>query len=529
MSEVLTEVTFAQVMNWDRDTSRKNFANPVLRPLIDEAIRRHNEGVSSSVEETNKTIAEAQSARVAQDIEDAEKAQADRLVLQAEVTRQVNLTPDQRVAEYAAEKLKKLEEEREEGRARVAREREAARWNALRPEQQQAELDAEAAAIKAAEEKAETDRIAVEQADTAKSVAEKEEADKVAAEKAEADKKALEEQIRLAAEAAKAAPAGKKKFVIDFQAKDDAGNPIGRRTHLEAESQEELNSKWEKSYTEAVKYAERMKKRAEATPTPAPVEKVIPVLTDVQRAELEKEAVESKDTTKADLAKVKLNLDDANKDRKVAQERTEYERQQKESGSFIAAHPEFFPCEANAKVLADQMKGKYWTADNLEIAYAEVESKLASRPETNTSTEPTDAEVAEAVAAAQAEEARVQAIQAAEEQARKDAEIAKKLEQEQVAQSAAAAASVVVTTPVVTPTPAGTPLTAPNALVTERKLPVGGIEPGALHGARPTTSGSKTPTLTKQDIARMPREEYGKRMKDPNFVRMINALFAPKP
>src|ERR1700677_3044454 len=160
MSEVLTEVTFAQIMNWDRDTSRKNFANPVLRPLIDEAIRRHNEGVTSSVEETNKTIAEAQVARVAREQADAEQSEADRLVLQAEVTRIANLTPDQRVAEMAAKELKKREDERLELSAQVAREREAARWAKLRPEQQQAESDAEAAALKAEEEKIEADRIA---------------------------------------------------------------------------------------------------------------------------------------------------------------------------------------------------------------------------------------------------------------------------------------------------------------------------------------------------------------------------------
>src|ERR1700677_4107455 len=144
--ETSAEITFASIMSWDRDTSRKNFANPTLRPLIDEVIRRHNEAVTTGVEESNKSIAESQSSRVAQEIADGEKAQAERLVLQAEVTRQANLTSDERVAEYAAEKLKKLDGEREEGRARVAREREAARWASLRPEQQRAEIEAQAKA-----------------------------------------------------------------------------------------------------------------------------------------------------------------------------------------------------------------------------------------------------------------------------------------------------------------------------------------------------------------------------------------------
>ena len=45
-------------------------------------------------------------------------------------------------AEIAAKELKKREDERTELAANVAREREAARWNALRPEQQQAEIEA---------------------------------------------------------------------------------------------------------------------------------------------------------------------------------------------------------------------------------------------------------------------------------------------------------------------------------------------------------------------------------------------------
>ena len=525
--ETSAEITFASIMSWDRDTSRKNFANPTLRPLIDEVIRRHNEAVTTGVEESNKSIAESQSSRVAQEIADGEKAQAERLVLQAEVTRQANLTPDERVAEYAAEKLKKLDGEREEGRARVAREREAARWASLRPEQQRAEIEAQAEAERVAEEKAQADRIAAEQADAAKVAADKEAADKIASDKLVAEKD-LEEKVRLAAEAAKVT-SGKKKFVRDYQVKDETGNPIGRRTHLEADTPEEMFEKMEKAHVEAVKYAERMKKRSEATPTVARTQEAIPVLTEAQLQEIQKN-LDSKNEIEQAKAKAALELNDIRKNQVESRAKAEYEESQRQSKLFIEAHPEFYTCQANADMIRDFLvtKGWAWTAGNLEIAYANLETNLAQKPGVNTPDAVSDAEVAAAVAEAQAEEARVQAIQAAEEKVRQDAEVAKKLAQEQAAQSAAAAASVAPTTPVAVTIPVETSPVPPNAPIVERKLPAGGLEPGALHGARPTSSSTKAPGLTKQDIGRMSREEYGKRMKDPNFVKLVNALFAPK-
>lgn len=520
--DTVIDFTYADIKRWDRLTTRKNFADPAMRPLIDEIIRRHNEGDAAQVEAYNAAAQEATTARLNREQEEQAKAKELRDAAQAEITRFANLTPDQRAEELAQKQKKDEEEAKEVYLAQVAKEREAARLSLLTPEQRRQEiedaqvLEAQVEAERVAEEarKAEAEANKVRAAET--------EAAKIAAEQAEVARKEAEEKAK-----AVEAPKPKQKIIVDYQAEDDHGNPIGRRTHLEAETNEEMIEKMKVAHINAMKFAERMKKRAEAQPTTVKAEKVIPVLTEAQRAEIQKD-LESKDATKVDLARIKLEQDEINRDRKVQAELAERTRQAQESNSFITNNPSFYPCQANADVLSAYiLKHKLeWNASNLEIALDAEEAKLAPRPQANPVVEepkaPTAAQVAEA------EAAKIQAEREAQIEAEVQARLAKIEQEKATANPVTPPASVVDTTPVVSPTSDETVPTAANPPVVPRKLPTGGLEPGALHGGRPQSVGSKAPVLTKQDIAKMSREEYRKRMKNPEFQRQVEALFRQK-
>jgi hypothetical protein len=208
----------------------------------------------------------------------------------------------------------------------------------------------------------------------------KAEADKIAAEaeaarlKAEAEAKAVKdaEDARIAAEAAKP-----KKFVFEFQAKDDEGNPIGRPTHLEAPTQEELNDKIKTSYENAVRALTRYKKQKEQlTFKKEEVKKGPSVEEQVEAAK----DLEDKDPVKKVAAIRKItNADEVDKERIALAAEKESTRQAKESYDFLKAHlTDFNRCEANVKVLAEYLQANNleWTVNNLEVAFVEEQSRL---------------------------------------------------------------------------------------------------------------------------------------------------------
>ncbi len=534
-----SELTFETIMKWSASEMRAERKTRAAE--IDEVIRKRSEDTAAKISEQTDRMNAVEQAREARkkEIQDArEKAQKDREV---EMVRLSRLTPEERLAEANALTAKQEEEAKAEQAAQIAREKDEAYLKSLRPEEHAAEIarrekessDKEASETLAAEEAA---KLAAQKEIDDKAAADKTEADRLVAEEAakaanELEAKQLEEKARIAAEEA-AKP--KQKIVMDFQAKDENGNPIGRRTHLEADTHEEMNEKLRTAYENAVRYAERMKKRVAASSEP-PVEVKIPIaLTDEQRAEIEKD-LESKDEAKVTLAQIKIEKDDLNRAKRDDWLKAENTRQEVESGKFMKARPDFLPCKANAEILQNYLQNKKlsWTAENLEEAFEVNESKLALRtPAPNV---PSAEETAAAEAKAKAEaEAKAKADEAARVQAEADAkakadaeEVAKKkIEQEQAAANTATAqASVVPVTPVAGPILEEKAPAVANTAVVERKLPASGIEPGSLHGGKPSSAtGSKPTGITKQDIAKMPLVEYKKRLKDPNFRRQLNAL-----
>ena len=262
-----------------------------------------------------------------------------------------------------------------------------------------------------------------------------------------------------------------------------------------------MSEKQELAHANAMRLAERLRKRAALKPQLKAPEPVIEILNEEKLVALQAD-LNSEDELKATRAKLAIEINDARKEKAAALNAQAFARGQAVSLEFRRKNPDFNPCDANGKILTEyiQTNNLEWTVENLEIAYAETESQLAPR-------------IAPAVVAAEPEPVAVV---------------------EDIRQEPAAANPTPAPAPVVAPAPAAvvpTPVEAPpaaaNPPVQARKLPAAGIEPGSLHGARPTGT-AKPVELTKQDVAKMSRDEYKRNMRNPEFVKKVNALFGSK-
>jgi hypothetical protein len=236
-------------------------------------------------------------------------------------------------------------------------------------------------AAKEVAEKAEAERLSAEVA-----AAEKAAVDKVAADKAEADRVAAEAAAVAAAEAARkeqersAVPS--KRIVREYQVKDENGNPIGRPTHLEANSWEEMVEKQEQAHINAVRYAERLKRQKVATKAPEPVV----VNTGMSEEELVKalQTVKEKNPQEAiEIVKKFIDVDSINKTIQEANAQTLKARQAAATYGFLQAHrDDYYNIEANAQMIKNYVDENHldWTLDNLELAFVDLTSQLAPIP-----------------------------------------------------------------------------------------------------------------------------------------------------
>jgi hypothetical protein len=169
------------------------------------------------------------------------------------------------------------------------------------------------------------------------------------------------------------------KFVQDYQVRDEDGSPIGRPTHLEASSQEELIEKMKEAHIQATRAFHRLKcqkitaiKEPQAA-VPAPVSSDAELLAAIKD-------LKSDDPAVALAAHRKINaVDQAKKDAETA----ELQRQSKVSLDFLAAHKhDYNNCEANTKELAAYFTEHklQWTADNLEVAFHDLTDSLKLAP-----------------------------------------------------------------------------------------------------------------------------------------------------
>ena len=502
------------------------------RAEVDAVLQAKSAEIAAQVVDQNTRLSAEEEARAQrqQEIQQAqEKAQADRAV---EIERRRKLTPEERVTEDQEAAAAHAEEERAANEERIAEEKDRAYLSTLPKGEYEAEIkrrEDEAAA----KQKTEDDAVAAEAAEQQRLANEaaqqdadqKAAADKAVAEKAAADAAEQEKQLAEKARIAEEATHSKTKIVKEYQVRDEEGNPIGRPTHLEADSWEEMSEKQQVAHENAVRYAERMKKRAALRPTPAVPQAPIPILSDEQRKAFEAEA--QTEGPKAEIAKSKLEVDDANKERLQARQINEQAKIERESILFIKANKDFYPCVANASIMSEYLhaEGLEWNAGNLEIAYEKLASKLTSRPVEETVAPVVPANPAPVVptpqpaAATPAAPAVVPAVE--------------NIPQTPPANnSPVVAASVVATEPStkvepVVPTPSETP--APPAVNPPApvKRPASGIEPGSLHGARrqttPVESAQKSVSEIKREIARMPLDVFKKNLRNPKFREMLKS------
>jgi hypothetical protein len=334
-----------------------------------------------------------------------------------------------------------------------------------------------------------TGEVAVAEAPTAEEIAAEQakaaEIERVAAEakKADEEAKAAEEVKRKAAEESNR----KKRFVVEYQATDADGKPIGRPTHLESETQEGLIEKMKTAHINAVRAYERLKQQKVTRRAEEPVRQG---LSDEDL----KTAVDdshSKDPAVAAAAIRKIvGADEIQQERERNAIEREENRQRAVSLEFLKRHRnDFNNCDANVKELGDYITENQleWTLDNLEVALANIESKLApvNVPERINAPVPANPEPTVAPVAT---------------------------------------VPVPVETPAA-PVPAAAPVTpAANATpVAPHKVPNGGLKPGQTAG-RPSNQQAAPVGLTKQDIVKMSTEELKRRMRDPKLRAEIERV-----
>lgn len=319
---------------------------------------------------------------------------------------------------------------------------------------------------------------------------------KAANERAEEARKVQEEERKKAEEAKP-----KQKIVRSYQAKDENGNPIGRPTHLEAETWEEMTDKLQQAHENAVRYAERLKNRKLTPLTPEPTP-----LTDDELLLLQKDLESGTAAQKADAIR-KIVGDQVVKDNQVNRQELKRIKDDQIANKFCQLHKDDYnSCTANAIIIGNYLREKNlgFTLDNLEAAFDVVQDKLA--PVQRKANDEVPAPVVLPTAVNPALPLPVNQPAAAVHQA------------QPVVAEPAPVVPVAAAVPEVVPAPVANPIVS--------KAPTAGIQPGSMTGTRPTTQGPAK--LSKQDIINMPKEEYKRRMKNPDFKTYVNTLFASK-
>jgi len=197
------------------------------------------------------------------------------------------------------------------------------------------------------------------------------------AQKKAAEEAAAAETARIAAEqeAARKAAEPPKKWITDYQCKDDDGNPLGRPTHLEALSPEELIEKMKIAHEQAVRAFHRLKKQKVSFKDQQPAAPT-GQLSDVELLAAMKD-LKSDDPQKQLDAIRKVQQAEAEKARAEAEELA---RQKRVSQQFLTDHKhDFNNCQANVELVKEYFLENQlqWTYDNLEIAFHALESRLA--------------------------------------------------------------------------------------------------------------------------------------------------------
>lgn len=299
-----------------------------------------------------------------------------------------------------------------------------------------------------------------------------------------------------------------KKLIVEYQATDPgSGQPIGRPTHLETvyiegdkesliKAYEEMSEKQKTAHINATQALENIKKRKitlkDETPVPAKIG-----LTEEEVKQLASELDDDpeKAAKKAEAIRKLSNADATEQREREAAEAKELALVERATYSFMKKHlTDFYQCQANSDIITNWIVDNKmaWTEDNLEAAFEANESNLAPvpRPEIIPAQVPVVVQTPPVVP--------VQPI-------------------ENIAPPAAPIVAAI-------PVEVATPVAPANPVAPARRLPNGGLQPGTMTGRPLVNAPAVGPT--KQDILKMPRDEYKQKIRDPKFRAMVNALWA---
>ena len=172
--------------------------------------------------------------------------------------------------------------------------------------------------------------------------------------------------------------------VLEYQAKDDAGNPIGRPTRIVYHNQEELIEKMQQAHTESVRALARQNKAFDelrkAKLTRKPVEPSIKKLTDVEK----KQAVAgiANPTTAEDSVRKLSGIESLEERLTKAELKTKRAEYEAAGWKWMQKHPEYYRCKANSDALDKFLRENdlEYTVGNLDIAFDSIGDQLATDP-----------------------------------------------------------------------------------------------------------------------------------------------------
>ncbi len=295
--------------------------------------------------------------------------------------------------------------------------------------------------------------------------------------------------------------------VLEYQVTDDNGQPIGRATHIEYSSEEELITKMRNAHENAMRYAERMKRaqhnQRESGKLAAETQQA---QTQATQAKAEAEAATQVVVTEKDpvkIAEAVKKITAAERSQQIAHETA------RRTGELIgtiwmADHKQdYLPCKANSDVIGQWLKDnqRAFTYENLEEAFAATEHRLA-KPVAQAPVEVPAAPVANPPAVAPVVPA---------------AQVAPIVQPAPVAPVTLSTATPPVSTPPVAIAPEPSPAAAPIAQPAARRPGVNGsLPPGTLTAARPTVV-QQSQAATKEELLRvidkMSPEQYRQKLK----------------
>lgn len=353
-----------------------------------------------------------------------------------------------------------------------------------------------------------------------------EEAAQIAADTALAEQQA--EAARLEEETKKAADAlvpptppvieEKKKIVVDYQVTAEDGTPLGRPTHIEGWSNEEVVEKLKAAHINAVRYAERIKKNRVQSVEAQTAQRQSKE--QIQKAEQEANAAVEEAAKEKDPAKLKeaiSKVSKAERDAQVAKE-ADFARGRAIANLWMQDHKEDFqPCEANTNIIGEWLSANKLelSYDNLELAFKATETRLA-KPVPQALVE----EVPAAVVVNPPAVAPVAAVEVKPSITAPPAPAAEPV-LTPVAQSSQPAATA----------PETPPAAAPNAQPAARRPGVnGGIAPGSLSAPRPQNQQQPQTTTRAEllkEMKKMSSDELRKKLKNGEYVSKLRAAGIP--